>query len=450
MVLMIATIALAWTMIVAYGFRAHKNWLVTFLQGFTGWLFVFSGAVKAVDPLGTAYKMEQYFAEFESLFQGTWFGFLAPVFPWLGSASDTFSVIMIVFEIVLGIMLLIGAKPKLTAWLFFLLVFFFLILTGFTYLTGYVPFGANFFEFSKWGAFEESNMKVTDCGCFGDFVKLKPFTSFMKDVVLMVPALIFLFASKEMHRIFTPLGRSVVIWVSTIALVIYCMANYAWNLPHIDFRPFKEGTNVAEQRMLEEEAMSNVQIIAYQLTNRETGEVQEIPYEEYLKRFSEFPKEQYESKQIKTQPEIEPTKISEFDVEDIDGNYVTEDILQETGYHIMIVADKIPAKAKGDGYVFPDKYLKAYAKKINPLLEAAQQAGWKTYLVAGIADPAMYAAFQQASGLKAPIYKADDILLKTIIRSNPGIVLWKEGTILEKWHVKRLPAPDKVIGKYSN
>jgi uncharacterized membrane protein YphA (DoxX/SURF4 family) len=450
MVLMIATIALAWTMIVAYGFRAHKNWLVTFLQGFTGWLFVFSGAVKAVDPLGTAYKMEQYFAEFESLFQGTWFDFLAPVFPSLGAASDTFSVIMIVFEIVLGIMLLIGAKPKLTAWLFFLLVFFFLILTGFTYLTGYVPFGANFFEFSKWGAFEESNMKVTDCGCFGDFVKLKPFTSFMKDVVLMVPALIFLFASKEMHRIFTPLGRSVIIWVSTIALVIYCMANYAWNLPHIDFRPFKEGTNVAEQRRLEEEAMGNVQIIAYKLTNRETGEVQEIPYEEYLKRFSEFPKEQYESEQIKTQPEIEPTKISEFDVEDIDGNYVTEDILQEPGYHIMIVADKIPAKAQGEGYAFPDKYLKAYAKKINPLIEAAQQAGWKTYLVAGIADPVMYAAFQQASGLNAPIYKADDILLKTIIRSNPGIVLWKEGKILEKWHVKRLPAPEKVIGKYSN
>ncbi|MBK8704928.1 MAG: DoxX family membrane protein [Saprospiraceae bacterium] len=116
-----------------------RNWVITFLQYFTGALFVFSGAVKAVDPLGTAYKMEQYFAEFETTFAGTWFSFIAPIFPKLSNVSSTVSVVMIVFEIVLGIMLLIGAYRKLTAWAFLLLLVFFAFLTGFTYLTGYVP-----------------------------------------------------------------------------------------------------------------------------------------------------------------------------------------------------------------------------------------------------------------------------------------------------------------------
>lgn len=487
MVLMIAAIGLAWTLLVAFVFRAHKNLLITFLQGFTGWLFIFSGAVKAIDPLGTAYKMEQYFAEFESIFQGTWFAFLSPMFPKLAVASDTFSVVMIVFEIVLGIMLLIGAKPKLTAWLFFLLVFFFLILTGFTFLTGYVPFGANFFEFGKWGAFQESNMKVTDCGCFGDFVKLKPFTSFMKDVVLLVPALVFLFFTKQMHRIITPLGRSLIVWVSTIGVTIYCISNYVWNLPDVDFRPFKEGVNIAEQRQLELDALGNVKILAYQITNKETGEVMEIPYDEYMKRFAEFPKEQFEFDQIKSEPEIAVTKISEFDVEDQDGNMITDDLLAEPGYSLMIVAHKISSypttitttvsdsiyivdtvriegtdsvtlvrkldkvtkrEIQETQYSFKEDYVKRYTDKVNPLMEAAEKAGWKVYAVTSFADPMMIENFRHTAQCAYPFYVADDILLKTIIRSNPGIVLMKGGTILEKWHVRKLPKPEKVMEKY--
>jgi uncharacterized membrane protein YphA (DoxX/SURF4 family) len=484
---MIAAIGLVWTLVVAFGFRAHKNWLVSFLQSFAGALFVFSGAVKAVDPLGTAYKMEQYFAEFESLFQGTWFSFISPMFPRLAASSDTFSVVMIVFEIVLGIMLLIGARPKLTAWLFFLLIVFFLILTGFTYLTGYVPFGVNFFEFGKWGAFQESNMKVTDCGCFGDFVKLKPFTSFMKDVVLLVPALVFLFATKQMHRIFTPLGRSAIVWVSTIGLVIYCLSNYAWNEPHWDFRPFKEGANIAERRALEEEAMGNVKILAYKITNKQTGEVQEIPYDEYMKRFAEFPKEEYDFEQIKSEPEIQPTKISEFDIEDQDGNMISEELLADPGYTLMIVATKLPyesmtavttvmdsiwlvdtVRVEGSDsvslvrrldkvtpremeeakYAFDEKYVKYYTEKVNPLAEAAEKAGWKVFAVTSYGEPAMIDNFRHTAQAAYPFHLADDILLKTIIRSNPGIVIWKNGVILKKWHIRKLPKAEKAMEKF--
>ncbi|MBK7337164.1 MAG: hypothetical protein IPJ00_13820 [Saprospirales bacterium] len=487
MILMIAAIALVWTAIVAFGFRAHKNLLISYLQSFTGALFVFSGAVKAIDPLGTAYKMEQYFTQFEYTLQGTWFSFFAPIFPKLSDASATFSVVMITFEIVLGVMLLIGARPKVSAWLFFLLVVFFTILTGFTFLTGYVPAEVNFFEFGKWGAYQASNMKVTDCGCFGDFMKLEPKISFMKDLVLLVPAFIFLFASKQMHRILTPLTRSAIVWITTIGTVIYCLSNYVWNLPDVDFRPFREGRNIAEIKMQEEEAANNVKTVSYILTNKESGEVINLPYEDYMKKFADYPKEKWSFEPIKTEPAIPATKISEFDIQDEDGNSMTEDILAEPGYSIMIVAHEItsletivtttvvdsiyivdtvkiagtdsvtlvkkleklsPKEVSTAQYSFDEDYVKYYTEKVNPLMEAAEKAGWKVYMVTAYAEPAYIESFRHAAQTAYPVYQADDILLKTIIRSNPGVVIWKGGTILKHYHIKRLPSPEKVLEKY--
>ena len=203
-----------------------KNFLLSFLQNFTGGLFIFSGVVKAVDPLGTAYKMEQYFAEFETTFAGTKAAFLAPTFPALAEYAIAFSVFMIVFEIVLGIALLNGAMKKFASWAFFLMVLFFTFLTGFTYLTGYVPEGVNFFQFGQWGDYESTSMKVTDCGCFGDFLKLKPKTSFFKDLFLLIPAILFLFHYKEMHQLFKSSTRTMILGGVGVALLIYCLSNY--------------------------------------------------------------------------------------------------------------------------------------------------------------------------------------------------------------------------------
>ena len=148
------TTVFLWTGIVAAGltgavvyFKKHKNILMSYAQNFCGAFFIFSGAVKAVDPLGTAYKMEQYFAEFESVFADTWFSFLAPLFPLFTEYAISFSILMIILEIVLGIFLIIGHAPKWTSWTFLVIVGFFTFLTGFTYLTGYVPDGVNFFSF---------------------------------------------------------------------------------------------------------------------------------------------------------------------------------------------------------------------------------------------------------------------------------------------------------------
>jgi len=133
----VAIAAVLLTLATWFGFKKRESLVMSYLQHFCGALFIFSGWVKAVDPLGTAYKMGQYFDQFESVAAETALSFVAPMFPFLSSYSVQFSVFMVVLEIVLGVALIVGHKPKWTAWIFFLIVVFFTILTGFTFLTGF-------------------------------------------------------------------------------------------------------------------------------------------------------------------------------------------------------------------------------------------------------------------------------------------------------------------------
>lgn len=469
--------------------KAHRSILMTFVQHFCGSLFIFSGFVKAVDPLGTAFKMEQYFAEFHHTLSETAASFAAPMFPWLSEHALFFAVVMIVFEIALGVMLIVGARPKLTAWLFFLLVVFFTILTGFTYLTGYVPSGVNFFEFGQWGPYVETNMRVTDCGCFGDFIKLKPKVSFLKDVFLLIPAVYFLLAHRKMHQLFGARFRLVSVASVAIVFLIFCIRNYAWDEPVLDFRPFKAGTDVRSKKLAEEEAMANVKITHYKMTNVKTGQVVTIPYEQYIKEFKNYPKEEWEFEQIKTKPEIEPTKISDFDISDLEGNNVTEDILNDPNYSFMVVAYKIYLAAEPQSkqmvvndtlyvadtiqiagsdsvqviqkvadvvqrtveeevYSFDPGYVRRFTEILNPVLEQAEKAGYKVFAVTAPNSPAMIDDFRHETQSAYPFYIADDLLLKTIQRSNPGLVLWHDGKIVAKWHFKKLPSFKEIQEKY--
>lgn len=483
----VAIAAAILTGLTVFALKAHKSILMTYVQHFCGSLFIFSGFVKAVDPLGTAFKMEQYFAEFYYTFNETALSFIAPMFPWLSEHALLISVAMIVFEIALGVMLILGARPKLTAWLFFLLVVFFTILTGFTYLTGYVPQGVNFFEFGQWGAYVETNMRVTDCGCFGDFLKLKPKVSFFKDLFLLLPAVYFVLAHRQMHRLFTSRARLLTVGVVSLLFLVFCIRNYSWDEPIFDFRPFKAGTDVRAQKLAEEEAMANVKITHYKMTNKRTGQVVTLPYEQYLKEFKDYPKEEWEFEQIKTKPEIEPSKISDFDISDLEGNNVTEDILNDPGYTFMVVAYKIYQNAdprnedvvvqdtimvadtiqvngtdsvvwrvgdvvertvQQEVYSFDPEYVKRYTEIINPVLQKAEAAGYKVFAVTAPNSPALIDDFRHETQSAYPFYVADDLLLKTIQRSNPGLVLWHDGKTVAKWHFKKLPSFEEIQSQY--
>jgi len=479
----IAIIALVLTLLIGWWKKGHKSWLMTYLQNFTGVLFIISGLVKAIDPIGTAFKMEEYFTEFQYTLTGTWFGFLGPVFQFLSGISLIFSVVMILYEIILGLMLIMGQRSKLISWAFLLLVGFFTMLTGFTYLTGYVPSEANFFEFSKWGPYVVTNMRVTDCGCFGDFIKLVPKISFFKDLALLIPAFFFVFKHKDMHQLFTPKIRAIITGSATVLVLLFCLNNAVWNLPVVDFRPFKVGTNLYEKRDKEQAAAAAVKITAWRLKNLKSGEVIEIPDKQYMSELAKYPKTEWSVvEQVKTKPEIEATKVSDFSIADSEGNEVTEDILTDSGDVFLIVAYKLKGESHTEEIMVPDTlwkvdtvrinpdsvvlvksiasagtkkevktiytwdpdYLKDYKEKVNPLMEDVMKQGAKVYAIAGGAGSDMENAFREAIGGQYDWYEADEVLLKTMIRSNPGVMHLKGGKVLEMWHIRHLPKALKL------
>lgn len=490
LLLVITILASIFTLAVIFGLKKQKKGWVTFLQSFCGILFIISGWVKVMDPMGTGFKMQQYFAEFDAALEPTWFSFINGIWPILDNHIFTFSMIMIVLEIVLGVALLLGSRPKLVSWVFFLLVVFFTILTGFTFLTGYVPTDTTFFDFKSWGPFVKTNMRVTDCGCFGDFIKLDPRTSFFKDIFLLIPALIFLASNRHFHQLLTKKWRNVIMLLTTLGLIIYGMSNYVWDLPHTDFRPFKESVNIPERKQVELDAQANVQVMAYKLKRLEDNAIVEIPYEQYLANYADTysDKSKWETiEQVLSEPEIEPTKISEFAIYSDDGYDISDELLLKEGYQFMIVSYKLKAKESYKEVVVQDtlyrvdtiitegtmdtntirqidqivdktvtktvfdwdkKFLNKYTSKIKSLTDQAQASGIPSFGTGGAAGFELRRDLMRKAGLNFDIYEADDILLKTIIRSNPGVLLLKEGTIVKKWHYNKLPSFEEIKNKW--
>lgn len=483
LLVIISIIAIILTLFIGLVWKKKNSWLMTFLQNFVGVFFVISGAVKAVDPLGTAYKMKDYFGEFQSTFEGSFLSPFAGMFPFLTNYIIGLAVGMIVFEIVLGIMLILGHRPKLTAWLFLALMLLFTVMTGFTYLTGYVPEGVNFFEFSKWSAYLKSNMKVTDCGCFGDFIKLEPFTTFTKDVILLFPGLYFLLKSKLQHQLYDQKTRDIITIISIVGLSIYCFSNYMWDIPKVDFRPFKKDVNILAQKELEENAMASVAILSWHLKNKNSGEQIELSNADYMKNYKNYPKKDWEIiDQTKTKPAIKSTKISEFELDDPEGGGdVSYDMLSIEDANFMVVCHKLKAKSVFKqklvkdsifidqaiktlddrdstikvfdkivessvdyvDYIWDENYIDHFTSKIKPLVEAAKKDGKRVYIAAG-ADSDMIKSLLSNTGIDVEYYTADDILLKTIVRSNPGVLLMKNSKILNKWHYNKLPTYEEI------
>jgi len=471
-----------WTALVVFILGKSKQILITFLQSFCGALFIFSGWVKAIDPLGTAYKMEQYFGEFKVTFSQTSLKGIADIFPIFAEYAIVFAVLMIVLEIVLGIMLLFGIFQKFTAWTFFLLILFFTFLTGFTYLTGYVPEGVNFFSFSQWGDYIETNMKVTDCGCFGDFIKLKPKVSFLKDIFLLIPAILFILFNKSLYSLFSNTTRNSILIFSLAGFTFYCFSNFVWDLPHTDFRPFKIGNNLREMKKSEKEAAAAVKIVAYKMTNLKSGQIIEVPFDTYMVDYAKYPTTDWKLEQLKSEPAIEKTKVSDFEIADVDGIDKTEDILNYPGFSFMIIAYKLKesvvntTKIQKDSlfrkdsllvgntyqyinvfdkieektipvkiYSWENSYLESWKNRLLPVMNPLVNQNINLFAITKYTDKQMISDFKEKTGANFPVYMADDILLKTIVRSNPGVVLLKDGKVIANWHIRQLPNAEELI-----
>ena len=343
-----------------------------------GVLFIISGLIKLNDPVGFSIKLSEYFSE-----DVLNLPFLDPFVLWL-------ALFVVIYEVLLGVFLLIGFKPKLTLWGLLLMIIFF------TFLTFYSAY------FNK----------VTDCGCFGDAIKLTPWGSFRKDLILLVLILILFAGIRHIKPIFSKFGLKLISFLSLVACVWfgYHVINH---LPSIDFRPYKVGANIQDGMSMPEDAPKAV--IEYSWKFDVNG------IEEVFVTNGSYPNVEGEFKSVDTKviKEGYEPPIHDFTIER-NGEDFTESMLQEEKL-VMIVTYNLN-KSKTDELL-----------KLKTISDEAIKKGYKVIGMTASGED-LQQHFKDSHELNFDFYFCDETALKTIIRSNPGILKLNKGTVIQKVH----------------
>ncbi|HRD37418.1 MAG TPA: DoxX family protein [Bacteroidia bacterium] len=383
-------------------------WLTHIARILVGCLFIFSGFIKANDPLGFSYKLEEYFEVFKA---DTGLG----MFEWFAHIALPLAIIICVSEMLLGVMLLIGYKRDLTLWLLFAQIAFF------TFLTFY----------------SACYNKVTHCGCFGDFLKLKPWESFWKDIALMI-LITLLFAGKEHINDLTFPSLQVTIFIIG-AIASFAFPIYAYrNLPPLDFRAYAIGMNIKENMKPGADYQPPVYETRFKYENLKTHEVKEFdlknyPWEDTLTW------KWVATDNVLTKEAVNPPKITDFTVNDANGNPITDSLLNNKDYSFLLVCYDLKKTEE-------DESLHA---KINDFYTLATKENKKIIgLTASSAEEIN--AYKHAHQALYDFASVDAIVLKTMVRSNPGLILIKDGTVIMNWHHNNFPSYSEVKQKYMN
>jgi uncharacterized membrane protein YphA (DoxX/SURF4 family) len=368
-----------------------------------GALFIFSGLIKLNDPVGFSFKLDEYFApDVLNL-------------PFLQPLALSLAVFIVILEVLLGVALLLGQWKKLTVWLLLAMIVFF------TFLTFYSAY------FNK----------VTDCGCFGDAIPLTPWQSFGKDLILTVLILIIALNMKYINPILTAGVRKVVMAVSLLlcAAFGYHVLNH---LPVIDFRAYAEGKSIVEGMKSAEElgVQPTTYLSIYTMKNTQTGEEIEVNSDAYMAD-KWWEKKEWEIQSDKTRTEIKEHGY-EPPVHDFLLLYQDEDITQEvlSAPNVFLVISYNMSKADEAGF-----------ENIKPFIKDAEAAGHMVWgLSASLGQEVEQ--YRHEWQLAFPFASADGTTLKTIIRSNPGLVWLQQGVVKQKWHHNDVPNfADISIGK---
>ena len=382
------------------------KFLVTISRIFVGVLFIISGLIKLNDPLGFSYKLQEYFSQ-DVL-----------NIPFLEPYALIISVLVVVFEVVLGVFLLIGYKPKFTVWSLLGMIVFF------TFLTFY----SAYFD------------KVKDCGCFGDALKLTPWESFTKDIVLLFFILILFFGIKHIKPLFGKLATTILALLSFI-FSLWFGYHVLMHLPAKDFRAYKIGANITEGMTVPEDAPKAIQEFTWIFNvngeNKEfvtNGSYPEVDGE-YVSVTSEVIEEGY-------QPAIYDFSIETED-EDLTAHFLSEENL------IVIVSYSLET-IESDG-----------AKRLKATTDRAIKNGYKVIGLTASGEDTKQ-RINEAYDLNFDWYLCDEKALKTVVRSNPGILELDSGTVKQKLHwndiddlellkVERKPEPvEENIGYFIN
>ena len=359
-------------------------WLSRILFGL---VFIFSGFVKAIDPLGSAYKFQDYFMAF-----GT---------EWLFFFALPMAIILSTLELVIGVGVLFGIKMRYSAWGGLLFMAFFTPLTLFIAITDPVP----------------------DCGCFGDAIIISNWDTFYKNIFILAASVIVFIYRDKVKPLWSEKGDNILlagITALTVLLSLYCILY----VPIIDFRPWKVGNDIREL-VIPTPERAEVYLI---FENKDTGETKEYLSSDYPWNDPEW-MAQWEliDQRREVITPFQEAEIENFYIEDEFGDDLTEYFITKEEFWFMVVAHNLHRTNS-----------RAFDRKITPLAADAAKHGYDLIVLTGstlddVDD------FRHTHQTPYDFYLSDDIELKTIIRSNPGLLLMKGGVVIEKWPHRRIP-----------
>ncbi|MEO5908216.1 MAG: BT_3928 family protein [Ginsengibacter sp.] len=359
--------------------------LVNICRVIVGLLFIFSGLVKAMDPHGLAYKMQEFFEVWATNAS------LANFMHWLSEYSLPFAIIMITLEIIVGVGMLLGIWKRFFTWLILLLIIFFGFLTGYAALSG----------------------KIATCGCFGDCIPLTSMQSFIKDLILFVLILILFFGRKYIVPVLTP-GINILLLLMSTALVLFYQWYVMRHLPTVDCLPFKKGGNVLKLRKMPADAVPDKK--EYRFVYEKDGKKQNFTIKDLPDSTWQFISR--EDFIIEKGKNNEPP-IKDFNLTTLSRNDTTDAVLSlDATYYLFFVK----------GFTNTDYWLNDfikiydYAKKNNRIL----------YVV----TPEMNEAedfFNQQNNYNLPVFSLDATAFKTAARVNPELYLMQGPVIQNKW-----------------
>lgn len=352
-----------------------------------GIVFIYSGFVKGIDPLGSDYKFTDYFNAFGM--------------GWMNATTLFFSFALSLTEFLIGIALLFNLWVSRMAWGSLLFMAFFTPLTLVLALTN----------------------PVSDCGCFGDAMILTNWQTFWKNIILLLLAIMIFMYRKEYKSSLPLVGQ-----FSFLALAgagMLCLSVYCYrHLPVLDFRPYAVGKNITEGMRLPEGAEPDQYEVTLKYKNKQTGEVQSFTEENYP--WQDTLNWEYESSSERLVKKGYITPIHDLVIEHPTLGNITEEILEDDNHTILAVAYNLTQSDV------------QYQPAINRLAEYAKEKGIRFYGLTSSSERDIE-AYKKRNHVPYEFCTADEIQLKTMIRSNPGVIILREGTILDKWAGKDVP-----------
>jgi hypothetical protein len=385
----------------------NKAPIITHISRFlVGGLFIFSGFIKANDPLGFSYKLQEYFEVFKA-------DSGLSIFESFAHIALPLAILLCVSEMALGFMLLVGYKRNLTLGLLLTQIVFF------TFLTFY----------------SACYNKVTTCGCFGDFLVLKPWTSFWKDIALLILITLLISGKESINELFSELVTTSLTITAIVLSFVFPIYAYR-NLPPLDFRPYAIGMNIKDNMKAGADYVPAEYESGFIYENLKTGKqehfnMKNYPWQDTLNW------KWVATDNVLIHDAIHPPKIVDFSITSLDGVDIKDSILNNKNYMFLLVCYDL-TKTEDDETVHAkinDLYKLAAADKVNVLA-----------LTAG--DAKQIDDYKHKHQAMYDFANADGVVLKTMVRANPGLILIKDGTVIMNWHYNNFPTYSDVKQKY--